>query len=135
MGLSIDQIKGVSSTHAKTLRKHGMGSSDSYLARTKTAAMRRELAQKLGVDEKMVLEHANRCDLARVKGIGVQFSNLLENAGVDTTKELSKRLPDNLFFKLAEVNVGKRFCKRNPTRKEVKSWVAQAKRLKPALEY
>jgi predicted flap endonuclease-1-like 5' DNA nuclease len=135
MGIPIDKIRGVSSTHAKTLREHGLGNSDKYLAATKTAKMRRELAQKLGVEEKMVLEHANRCDLARVKGIGVMYSNLLEDAGVDTVKELSKRLPENLVNTCAERNVGKTICKRNPTLKEVKYWVAQAKRLKPALEY
>ena len=135
MGIPIDNIKGISTGHAKTLRKHGLGNSDKYLAATKTAQMRRELASKLCVSEQMVLEHANRCDLARIQGVGVVFSNLLENAGVDTVKELSKRVPANLYEKLAETNVGKRFSHRNPNLKEVKGWVAQAKKLPVALEY
>ena len=97
--------------------------------------MRREFAQKLGVEEKMVLEHANRCDLARIVGVGRAFSNLLENAGVDTVLELAKRVPENLRVKLVETNVGKRYSHRNPNLKEVKKWVAQAKRLHKALEY
>jgi predicted flap endonuclease-1-like 5' DNA nuclease len=135
MPLSISKIKGISPAHAANLKKHGLGNSDKYLAATRTPLMRRELAQKLGVEEKMVIEHANRCDLARIDGVGRAFSNLLENAGVDTVLELSKRLPDNLTVKLTETNVGKRYCHRNPALKEVKGWVAQAKKLHKALEY
>ena len=135
MPLSISQIRGITPAHAGNLKKHGLGNIDKYLAATRTAVMRRELAQKLGVEEKMVLEHANRCDLARIDGVGRAFSNLLENAGVDTVLELSKRVPDNLQVKLAETNVGKRYAHRNPNLKEVKKWVAQAKRLHKALEY
>jgi predicted flap endonuclease-1-like 5' DNA nuclease len=135
MPLSISKIRGISPAHAETLKKHGLGNIDKYLAATRTAEMRRELAQKLGVEERMVLEHANRCDLARINGVGRAFSNLLENAGVDTVLELSKRVPQNLQEKLVETNVGKRYCHRNPNLKEVKKWVAQAKRLHKALEY
>lgn len=135
MPIPINNIKGVSSTHAKTLKKHGLGNSDKYLAATKTAQMRRELANKLRVDEKMVLEHANRCDLARVKGVGEAFSNLLEDAGVDTIKELANRVPENLHEKMMERNKGKRIAHRHATMKEVKSWVAQAKALPAGLEY
>lgn len=135
MALAISQVKGISKAHAKTLRQHGLGDINKYLAATKTAEKRRALAQELNVSEQQILEHANRCDLARVKGIGEVFSNLLENAGVDTVKEMAARVPQNLCEKLAEVNVGKRFAKRNPTLKEVKNWVAQAKRLPKMLEY
>ncbi len=135
MPIPIDDIKGVSSTHAKTLKKHGLGNSDRYLAATRTARMRRDLARKLGVREKMILEHANRCDLARIKGVGVAFSNLLEDAGVDTVKELGKRDPNNLLEKMIARNHGKRIARRHPTMYEVKGWVSQAKRLHAALQY
>jgi predicted flap endonuclease-1-like 5' DNA nuclease len=135
MALSIGKVRGISPAHAKTLRQHGLGDINKYLAATKTAEKRRALAQELNVSEQMILEHANRCDLARVKGIGEVFSNLLENAGVDTVKELATRVPQNLYEKLAETNVGKRYAQRNPTLKEVKNWVAQAKRLPKLLEY
>jgi predicted flap endonuclease-1-like 5' DNA nuclease len=135
MGMSIDKIKGVSTEYAKTLREHGLGTTDKFLAATRTDEMRRDLAAKLNVSEAMILEHANRCDLARLKGIGVVFSNLLENAGVDTVHELSTRDPVKFFQKLAETNVGRRFSHRNPTLKEAKRWVAQAKKLPVALKY
>lgn len=135
MPISINNIKGVSSTHARTLKKHGLGNSDKYLVATRTAQMRRELASKLRVEEKMVLEHANRCDLARIKGVGVAFSNLLEDAGVDTVRELANRVPQNLHEKMMERNKGKRIAHRHATMKEVESWVKQAKSLPTMLEY
>ncbi|MCI0474642.1 MAG: DUF4332 domain-containing protein [Anaerolineales bacterium] len=135
MALSIGKVRGISPAHAKTLRQHGLGDINKYLAATKTAEKRRALAQELNVSEQQVLEHANRCDLARVVGIGRVFSNLLENAGVDTVKEMAARVPQNLYEKLAETNVGKRYAQRNPTLKEVKGWVAQAKKLPKTLEY
>ncbi|MBM3131382.1 MAG: DUF4332 domain-containing protein [Chloroflexi bacterium] len=135
MALSIGQVRGISKAHAKTLRQHGLGDINKYLAATKTAEKRRALAQELNLSEQQILENANRCDLARVVGIGRVFSNLLENAGVDTVKEMAARVPPNLYEKLAETNVGKRYAQRNPTLKEVKGWVAQAKKLPKTLEY
>jgi predicted flap endonuclease-1-like 5' DNA nuclease len=135
MALSISKIRGISPAHAANLKKHGLGNSDKYLAATRTAEMRRELAKKLNVEEKMILEHANRCDLARIDGVGRAFSNLLENAGVDTVLELSKRVPENLQGKLTETNAGKRYSHRTPNVKEIKGWVAQAKKLPKMLTY
>jgi predicted flap endonuclease-1-like 5' DNA nuclease len=83
----------------------------------------------------MVLELANRADLARVKGIGKVFSDLLENAGVDTVKELSKRKPENLVATMAEANGRLQLAKRNATLAEVTDWVSQAKALPATLKY
>jgi predicted flap endonuclease-1-like 5' DNA nuclease len=135
MPLSISKIRGITPAHAANLKRHGLGNIDKYLDATKTPAMRRELAEKLHVEERMILEHANRCDLARIDGIGRSFSNLLENGGVDTVLELSKRTPENLQVKLVETNVGRRYSHRNPNLKEVRKWVAQAKRLPKMLVY
>jgi predicted flap endonuclease-1-like 5' DNA nuclease len=87
------------------------------------------------MSEKEVLELANRADLARVKGIGKVFSDLLENAGVDTVKELAQRRPDNLLAKLVEINTEKKYAKRTPTMSEVTNWVEQAKALPKTLTY
>jgi len=46
----------------------------------------------------------NRADLARVKGVGSEYADLLENSGVDTVPELAQRNPSNLYHKMIEVN-------------------------------
>jgi predicted flap endonuclease-1-like 5' DNA nuclease len=101
----------------------------------KTPAARKELAKKLGMEASAVLELANRADVARINGIGGVFSDLLENAGVDTVKELAKRDPANLMAKLTEVNAKKKLAGRLPTVAQVKDWVDQAKALPKLLEY
>jgi len=89
----------------------------------------------MGVEAPVILELANRADLARVKGIGKVFSDLLEQAGVDSVKELANRRPDNLHAKLVEMNAQKKLAGRAPTLHAVESWVAQAQQLPKTLEY
>jgi predicted flap endonuclease-1-like 5' DNA nuclease len=129
------QMRGITVDVSDKLKGKGLKDIDLYLEAVKTPKQRKELAKELGIDEKAVLELANRADLARVKGIGEVFADLLENAGVDTIKELAKRIPENLHARLLEVNKDKTVAGRQPTLDMVKDWVAQAKELPKLLEY
>ena len=83
----------------------------------------------------MILEWTNLADLMRIKGIGKQFSELLEAAGVDTVKELRNRNADNTAAKMAEVNAEKKLTRSVPAASMVANWVAQAKTMDPIIEY
>jgi predicted flap endonuclease-1-like 5' DNA nuclease len=135
MTISVRELRGMTDELAGQLKNAGLTNSDQLLEAAKTAAARRGLAQQLGAEVGLILELANRADLARIKGIGQIFSDLLEKAGVDTVKELATRRPDNLYNKLVETNGALQLAKRNPTQAEVDDWVGQAKALPPALEY
>ena len=128
-------LRGMTQNLAETLKSQGVLHSDHLLAKAKTPVGRQELATALSVPTSQVLELANRADLARIKGIGKAFSDLLENAGVDTVKELAHRVPENLHAKLVEVNTAQKLAGRMPRLDEVKDWVAQAKALPKMLEY
>jgi predicted flap endonuclease-1-like 5' DNA nuclease len=117
------------------LKELGLAREEQVLRAACEPAARKELASKLGVETGVVLELANRIDLARVKGIGVVFSDLLENAGVDTIKELAHRVPENLHAKLVAVNEEKKLAHHVPTVEQVADWVAQAKELPKLLIY
>jgi hypothetical protein len=65
----------------------------------------------------------------RINGVGSEFSDLLENSGVDSVKELATRVPANLQAKMAEVNEAKKLTRRTPNLAEVEKWVAEAKTL------
>ncbi|MDQ1300157.1 MAG: hypothetical protein QG637_74 [Chloroflexota bacterium] len=119
---------------AEKLLASGIKTSEALLAAGKTPAGRKELAARVGVEPKVLLETLNRADLARVKGIGEVYSNLLENAGVDTVAELAKRIPANLYAKLAE-QAQNGDARRAPTLSQVESWVKQAKELGRGIEY
>ncbi len=100
--MRLHQIRGIQMHTAERLAAEGVKTSEALLEAGKTVVGRKELAAKVGADPKEILELVNRADLARIRGIGEVYSNLLENAGVDTVAELAKRVPANLHAKLLE---------------------------------
>ncbi|NNE95827.1 MAG: DUF4332 domain-containing protein [Acidimicrobiales bacterium] len=134
----IETIEGVGPALAKKFQGAGVRTCEKLLAEGATKKGRKALATASGVDEKKVLAFVNCADLMRIKGVGSEFSELLERAGVDTVKELKHRRPDNLTAKMVEVNDAsikkskKSIVRRVPSVKEVAKWVAQAKKL-PAM--
>jgi predicted flap endonuclease-1-like 5' DNA nuclease len=105
------------------------------LRRGATRKGRAELVEVTGIAAGLIMKWVNAADLYRVKGIGKQFGELLEAAGVDTVPELAQRNPLNLYTKLSEVNTEKKVAGRAPHQSEVESWVAQAKELPRVIEY
>jgi hypothetical protein len=83
----------------------------------------------------VILELANRADFARIKGIQGVYGDLLEEAGVDTVKELKGRLAENLEAKLLEVNAAQHLTTKPPTLKNVESWISLARRRRKFLQY
>ena len=132
--MRVHQIRGIQINVADKMAGHGIKTTADLLNAGKSAAGRKELAIKLGADPKEVLELVNRADLARIKGIGQVYSNLLENAGVDTVLELSRRVPANLHAKLLDqAKTGDAL--RAPTLAQVEDWIKQAKELGRLVEY
>lgn len=132
---SITAIQGVGTVIARKLAKAGVGSTESLLARGATRKGRRELQASTRISQKLILEWVNHADLFRVKGIGGQYADLLEESGVDSVPELAKRKADVLTEKMMDVNERKNLVNRPPSEKEVKRWIASAKRLKRVVQY
>ena len=77
----------------------------------------------------LILKFVNHADLCRIKGVGGEYSELLEAAGVDTVPELAQRNAANLTAAMAKVNEEKKLVRSLPSEKQVTNWVAQAKEL------
>lgn len=135
MKISISKFHGISDELIARLEQHGFKNSSELLEAAQTSAARKALAEMLGVEPQVILKLANRADLARLRGIGGVFSDLLEQAGVDTVKELANRRPENLYAKLVETNNQIHLAGRVPTMQAVANWVSQAKELPRVLEY
>jgi predicted flap endonuclease-1-like 5' DNA nuclease len=131
----IEEIEGIGPAMGEKLRNAGVKNTDAMLANAKTKKQRQDLAEATGISEKLILKFANMADLFRITGVGQEFAELLEAAGVDTVPELAQRRADNLTAKMEEVNAAKKLTRRTPSLKEVEGWVAQAKELPRALEY
>lgn len=132
---SIDVIEGIGPAFATKLRKAKVRTTEALLKKGATRADRKRLAVASGLTEHQILEWVNRADLIRVKGIGEEYSDLLEASGVDTVKELKTRKPAALHAKLVEVNTQKRLVRRLPTEAMVASWVAAAAKLPAVVTY
>jgi len=131
----IVEIEGVGPTYAKKLGEAGIKTTDNLLAAGATPKGRETLATKTGIDGKLILKWVNLADLFRIKGVGEEYSDLLEKAGVDTVTELAKRVAENLCAKMLEVNAKEKLVRRPPALSEVKKWVEQAKKLPRKVEY
>ena len=132
---SIIDIEGIGPAFAKKLNAAGIRSTEALLKRGATPRGREEIAKETGLGHKEILEWVNRADLYRIKGVGSEYSDLLENAGVDTVVELSKRDAKNLMAKMKESNTKRKVVRRLPTEKQVANWISQAKRLPRAVSY
>jgi predicted flap endonuclease-1-like 5' DNA nuclease len=133
--LKIEEIEGIGQTYAKKLVEAGIKTTDDLLEAGTTPKERENLAKKTGISRKLILEWINLADLFRIKGVGEEYSDLLEEAGVDTVAELATRNADNLYPKILEVNEKKKLVRRPPTLDEIKQWIDQAKTLPRKVEY
>ncbi len=136
MSYPIEDIEGIGPKYGKMLRKVGIKRTHHLLDRGASKKGRKELAAESKVDEKFILKWSNMADLMRIRGVGEEYSELLEAAGVDTVKELRNRKPANLHKAMAEANSKrKKLVRQLPGPVQVEKWVAQAKKLPPVMTY
>jgi predicted flap endonuclease-1-like 5' DNA nuclease len=132
---SIDRIEGIGSGYASTLKGAGIASVEALLEAAGDKPSRKKLAAKTGISEKVILKWANMADLIRIRGVGSQYAELLECAGVDTVAELAQRNATSLHTSMQKANEEKRVVRQTPALKIVDSWVTQAKTLPRRLKY
>jgi predicted flap endonuclease-1-like 5' DNA nuclease len=131
----LETVEGIGPVYAGQLRKGGVATVEALLAQGATPGGRQQIEEKTGIGHALVLEWVNLADLMRIKGIGEEYSDLLEEAGVDTVKELRNRVPEHLHEALVRTNEAKDLVRRLPTPKMVRNWVEQAKKLPPKVTY
>lgn len=135
MAYKVIDIEGVGEVYAEKLVAAGIVKVEDLLEKCATPKGRKELAEATEISEKLILRWTNHADLFRINGVGPQFSELLEAAGVDTVKEFRHRVAENLQPKLEETNAEKHLVRRVPSLKEVVKMIEQAKALPPVVTY
>ena len=131
----LSEIEGIGPSYEAKLNAVGVKTVEGLLKAGATKKGRLGLAEQSGISEKLVLEWVNAADLFRIRGVGSEYADLLEEAGVDTVVELSNRKPENLFKKLVEVNAEKKLVRKLPTEAQVAEWVKEAGKLPRVIEY
>ncbi len=138
---AIDTIEGVGPAYARKLRQAGIRTCEALLKRGASKKGRKQIAEATGFSAATVLEWVNRADLMRVRGVGSEYSDLLEAAGVDTVKELRNRNAMNLTAAMVQANqekialTGRSIVRRVPAISMVERWVEHAKQLEPVVTY
>jgi len=135
MAKKLTDIEGIGPSYAQKLKETGIGSVEKLLKKGSAPKDRQELAQSTGLSSKLILRWINCADLFRIKGIGGQYAELLEAAGVDTVPELAQRNAKNLYQKMVAVNAEKKLVRQIPSARQIESWVDQAKLLPRVVNY
>lgn len=126
---AISEIEGIGPAAAAKLKEAGITTTSQLLEKGASAAGRKAIAEASGIPASTLLEWVNHADLERIKGVGWEYADLLEAAGVDTVAELGTRNAENLHAALTKVNSDKKLVRRLPTADQVTAWVAEAKTL------
>ena len=132
---SILKIEGIGEVYRGRLVSYGIKTVEALLKQGASSSGRSKIAEGTGISSGLVLEWVNHADLWRIKGVSEEYSDLLEEAGVDTVVELAQRNADNLYAKIKEVNMAKKLVRRLPSARQVADWVSQAKGLPRVVTY
>jgi predicted flap endonuclease-1-like 5' DNA nuclease len=133
--MKVEEVEGIGPSYGAKLGEAGIKDTDTLLKLCCDKKGRKETAEKSGISEGQLLKWANMCDLFRIKGVGPEYAELLEAAGVDTVKELRNRNAANLAEACAKVNEEKKLTRSVPSEKVVTGWIDQAKDLPPVITH
>lgn len=134
MSVSLKSFASLDDSAVRVLWSKGLRTNEDLLAMTATDNDRKKLASELNTDESTILELARRADLARIKGIGNLYAQLLGRAHVDRTQDLAAKEIDDLYKTLGELNRAHRIARRIPKKENVGEWIEAARQLPPVLE-
>ncbi|MFO8036227.1 MAG: DUF4332 domain-containing protein [Anaerolineales bacterium] len=133
--VSIKDVEGIGEISARKLRWAGIETTEALLERGATPRGRRKIAARTGLSSKRILEWVNHVDLFRIPGVGEEYAELLEKAGVDTVVELSHRAPGKLREKIEIINDEKQLVRRLPSEARLGEWIEEAKKLPRIVKY
>ncbi|GAB5541748.1 MAG: hypothetical protein SangKO_015080 [Sandaracinaceae bacterium] len=132
---NISEIEGIGPAYAEKLEDAGIRTVEALLEKAAQPEARKRIAADSGVPEKSLLRWVNMADLFRINGVGEEYADLLERAGVDTVVELSRRNAENLHDKMKSINAEESLVRALPSAGTVEKWVAHAKELPRAVHY
>ena len=135
MSYSIEEIEGIGSEYGAKLRDVDIQTTEDLLRRCGDKKGREGVATESGISEKHLLEWVNKADLMRLNGVGEEYADLLEAAGVDTVKELAQRNAENLAIAMAVCNEKENRTNRVPSAETVQGWIDEAKTMEPAVSH
>jgi predicted flap endonuclease-1-like 5' DNA nuclease len=128
--MKIEDVEGIGPAFAEKLIAAGVTTTDALLERGASDSGRSRLGGETGISEKLLLEWVNHADLMRLDGVGSEYADLLEAAGVDSCAELARRNAANLAQTFQELDAARpNTIRRIPSEETVRGWIEQADKL------
>ncbi len=134
--MGIEDVEGIGPDHAQKLAAIGITTTDGLLKAGARPYDRERIAQQTGISSDLIREWVDIVDLMRVPGVGPQYSDLLEAAGVGSPAELAQRNPTNLATTVQEVIAARPgIVRRAPSESEIAAWIEEAGKLDKVVEH
>ena len=134
--MSVAEVEGIGPASGEKLASIGIKTTDDLLMAGATPGGRERVAAQTGISGDLIRKWVDKVDLMRIDGIGPQYSDLLEAAGVGSPAELAQRNPAHLVITLQEVVAARPgIVRRTPNDAEVADWVAKAAQLPQVVEH
>jgi predicted flap endonuclease-1-like 5' DNA nuclease len=125
--MKIEDVEGIGPAFAEKLTAAGVATTDALLERGGTSTGRDRLSEATGISERLILEWVNHADLMRIEGVGSEYADLLEAAGVDSCAELAQRNAANLATTFQEVDAARpNWIRQIPGETTIAGWIEQA---------
>ena len=134
VSLHLSKVRGTNLQIRARLKGLGITNSRQLLEAAGEQKKRAALIGETGIEAATLAYITKRADLARVKGIGATFADMLEVISVDTVERLASWDPAALHRTLHDFNQAERFARRAPTPEEIQSWIGQARKLPVIVE-
>ena len=134
--MKMEEVEGIGPQYAEQLALAGIVTADALLEQGAKPGGRAAIEKATGISSTLILKWVNRIDLMRIKGVGSEYSDLLEMAGVDSPAELAQRNARNLATTFQEAVAARPgTVRRIPTESEVAGWIAAARDLPRVVEH
>lgn len=134
--MKIEDVEGIGPAYAAKLTDAGVATTDALMERAATSGGRDRLSEATGITGALLLEWVNHADLMRVDGVGSEYADLLEAAGVDSCAELAQRNAANLATTFQELDAARpNTIRQIPSEATVAGWIEQARRLEKVISY
>ena len=127
--MKIVDVEGIGPAYAEKLEAIGISTTDDLLMAGGSAGGRERVAAQSGISGKLILEWVNHVDLMRIDGVGSEYADLLEAAGVDSCAELSHRNAKSLAETFRELDMARNTVRDIPGEAVIQRWIDQAKDL------
>lgn len=124
MSHKMSDLKGIDQSLVAKLQAAGIETTSDMMKAWLDPIARAKVTAGAGLDEAQLTRMVSMARMARTKGVGPKYADLLVTAGVIGRKSLSKHTPAGLVKRLADVNASKRTPGPVPTLREVEGWFA-----------